>query len=84
MALKLDFTTITGLNCADSYARIEQINISKSGATALVRFYADPLTLPSFHSDVYEFSHDCEKENVFKQAYNFLKTLPAFENAIDC
>lgn len=85
MAFSLNYVTSAGLTCDNCYARIEQLNISKTGATAIMRYYVDAGNPTPFESKTYEFNYNLSgNDNAFKQAYEHIKTLPEFSDATDC
>jgi hypothetical protein len=71
------------LVCSSAYWRIEQIIGNKQSLTFVVNAYATDQG-PMLHSDQFLFVPDLEGPNPIKQAYQFLKTLPEFSDAIDC
>lgn len=84
MALKTSKVTEYGLEAQNAYARIETVSMpDKNTAVFSVAFYVNT-SFPSFTKEQYAFNHDLDGENVFKQAYCYLKTLPEFANATDC
>ena len=84
MALSHYYITPSGFSCDQSYVRVEHVAVSKSGASAEVRWYTQASGYPSFHTQTVTFDYELEGENPIKQAYNHLKTLPEFADAVDC
>jgi hypothetical protein len=92
MALSNSIETPFGITLPDAYCRIEHAEIFKNlRAQITVTFYAvkpvvsdDGEQTEAIKSIVYGFPFDLNGENVFRQGYNYLKTLPEFANAVDC
>lgn len=84
MALTLPFTTATGLTCDAAYVRVEHVMATKSKANVQACWYAKPSGYPCLQSSTHSFDYDLNGENLIKQAYLHLKTLPEFAYAIDC
>lgn len=74
-------TTTIDENFTEIYVKVESVNSSKNKATASISFKLDETQL--FYK-YYEFPLDLDGPNPIKQAYQFLKTLPEFSNAVDC
>jgi len=88
MALLISTTTPFGFQADGCYCRIESVLIEKkTSGTFSASIYlnseaantAVPLSIKSF-----EFPVDLDGPNPIKQAYEHLKTLPEFKDAIDC
>jgi hypothetical protein len=71
------------LVCSSAYWRIEQIIGNKQSLTFVVNAYATDQG-PMLHSDQFSFVPELDGDNFIKQAYQFLKTLPEFSDAVDC
>lgn len=63
-----------------AYVKVETVSGTKSKASANVSF-ADGIKK---FIKTYNFKIDLDSGNYIAQAYKHLKTLPEFENAIDC
>jgi hypothetical protein len=84
MALKKTSPTKFGFDIPNAYIRIEGVRIiNKFEIKFQVRSY---VTVENAHfNDVeYSCSYDIDGKNPLKQAYEYLKTLPEFDGAIDC
>ena len=69
---------------ADAYIRVEQVSASRVGSSADVIIYRKKDGQQLVRQS-YQFSAELEPgENHLKQAYEFLKTLPEFADAVDC
>lgn len=71
------------LVCNSAYWRIDQIIWNKQGLTFVVNAYATNQG-PMLYSDKFSFAPELDGDNFIKQAYQFLKTLPEFSDAVDC
>ena len=76
------------------YVRIHRIDIYASPATSdkvcrvMIQFYANKATraecMSPIKEDVFTFNYDLESEdNLFTQAYTYLKTIDQFSEAVD-
>ena len=67
----------------EAYLRVDRVEMTKTTGTAHVGYYKEGgqgfLTSASF-----PFIPDLEGDNSIKQAYDQLKTLPEFADAVDC
>jgi hypothetical protein len=92
MALSNTLKTDFGITLPDAYCRIEHAEIFKNlRAQITVTFYAvkpvvseDGEQTEAIKSIVYGFPFALNGDNVFRQGYEFLKTLPEFAEAKDC
>lgn len=84
MALMKKTTTYFGIEVLNAYHRVEGVRIvAKNKLQFQVRVSIDGLA-PHFSDTEYECAYDLNGKNPIEQAYIFVKTLPEFENAIDC
>jgi len=68
------------ITISDVYIKVGSVVVDKDSIMAKVSFTKDiKLTERS-----YSFPADLDGPNFIKQAYEYLKTLPEFANAIDC
>jgi hypothetical protein len=72
-----------GINIANAYYRVSQVQLGKSQMTAIASLHASA-EAPELASTMHGCPYDIEGDNPIKQAYEHLKTLPEFEGAIDC
>jgi hypothetical protein len=85
MAIKQNISTVSGIDVADAYHRVEQvILVNKSNITFAVNAYKDSEIKAYLTSKFYSCQYDLEGSNPMAQAYAHLKTLEEFENAVDC
>tara|TARA_R110000868_G_scaffold63184_2_gene190437 strand:- start:113 stop:370 length:258 start_codon:yes stop_codon:yes gene_type:complete len=85
MALKKTVLTTHGFDAVDAYHRVEGVRLN--GKTSLffqVRSYKDDSGVPAFADASYDAAYSINGANPIAQAYEHLKTLPAFAGAIDC
>jgi hypothetical protein len=84
MALKKTVVTSQGFEAIDAYHRVENVNlVKKDKINFQVRSYKDP-SFSAFEDTYFECEYSLFDANPIKQAYNHLKTLPEFADAIDC
>jgi hypothetical protein len=84
MALKKSIETNFGLTVENSYIRVEGMRIfEKNKLQFQVRYFVDN-THPHFQDVTYSCMYEIDGQNPFKQAYEYLKTMPEFAGAIDC
>jgi hypothetical protein len=81
ISLKNNFGENTVFN--DAYIKVRSVNFSKEVAQANVDYYgfdqSKLLTIKQYSFDVL-----LDGPNPIKQAYQFLKSLPEFSDAVDC
>lgn len=83
MAIKVNTKLATGIRVDGAYCRVEYPSLTKDSLTFHLRKYVAE-DKPFFEENIYTASYILEGENPFKQAYLYLKTLPEFQDAIDC
>lgn len=83
MAIKIDVKLENGLECKGAYCRVESLSVTKQNINFSLRKYVRE-DLPAFDGQSYFCDYVLDGENPYKQAYNYLKTLPEFADAIDC
>ncbi|WP_375104044.1 hypothetical protein ACDZ28_13655 [Paenibacillus sp. RS8] len=90
MALALEKLTLdSGIDVESSYVRIDTINGNKNSLTIGVSYYVSQESFsegkPFFEMEWHTFQPSVADGslNYHKQGYEYLKTLPKFENAID-
>lgn len=92
MALKINTTVPATDETINAYANIDYLRIKKDAdkvmVTVLVTYYASALmkeVTKIMKADRFIFPLDLESnDNAYIQAYNYLKTLSEFEDAVDC
>ncbi len=85
MALKKTTTTAQGFTADDAYFRIEEVKfLGKDKIGFNVRGYKDDSGLPAFEDRALSCDYDIDGKNPIAQAYKYLKTLPEFDDALDC
>lgn len=89
MALLIDVFMDNGISVEKAYAQIENLSGKKNKIVIYLNYYvnADAAAngTPSFKQSVHEFIPSTNELSLRwdKQAYEFLKTVPEFEDAID-
>jgi hypothetical protein len=88
MALQKDFKQSSAffngeLVARDCYWRVDKILGNGHNLSISVNGYAKD-TKKIIASRSFDFAPELEGKNFIAQAYDHLKTLPAFENAVDC
>jgi|APSaa5957512535_1039671.scaffolds.fasta_scaffold43335_2 hypothetical protein len=82
MAIKINTVLDSGIKSDNSYSRIESLQVSKDTISFSLRRYTE-IGKPFFFESSYTAPYSLDKENPFKQAYEHLKTLPEFADAVD-
>jgi hypothetical protein len=72
-----------GITVPTLYNRVEVIQLQKNSMRVKVRQYVDT-TKPYLRERHLELEYNITGENPIKQAYEYLKTLPEFADAVDC
>jgi len=67
-----------------SYIRVAHITGTKDQITANVVFHKNSGNGEMFKANAHTFKPNMDGGNFIKQAYEYLKTLPEFANAVDC
>jgi hypothetical protein len=83
MALQKTAQTNFGFDVKNSYIRVEGVRVEKDKIQFQARTSVDGVK-PHFADVSYECGYVIEGENPIKQAYEYLKTLPEFDGAVDC
>ena len=85
MALQKTVPTPFGFEAQGAYHRVEGVQLTtKTQINFQVRAYKDASGVPYFAEQQHSCAYDLNGANPIAQAYEFLKTLPEFENAADC
>lgn len=88
MALKKTVTTLHGFEAVDAYHKVVSPHVigKETLSFSLESFNISPEDNPQpFRQNSYTTAFEMESElNVFEQAYIYLKTLTAWEDAEDC
>ena len=82
MALQLNYTH-NGIAVENCYCRVSTVQGGKTTLTAEVSFHASS-EHQAFYGKAVGFVPDMDGDNFIKQAYQYLKTLPEFSDAVDC
>jgi hypothetical protein len=84
MAFTKSTKTAHGFDAINAYHRVEAVSINeKNSITFHVRIYKEA-GLPFFDEKVMSAPYNLEGANPIKQAYLYIKTLPEFEDVVDC
>ena len=85
MALKQKISTVSGIEVADAYHRVERVTfVDKANITFAVNAYKDSEIKAYITSKFYSCDYNISGNNPIAQAYVHLKTLEEFANAVDC
>jgi hypothetical protein len=83
MALQLNKTTKEGITVTDAYCKVGSIsNLDKTVMIVNVNYSGDKDSKP-FTVERVSIAYDMTGDNPIKQAYDHLKTLPEFADAVD-
>jgi hypothetical protein len=91
MGLKLA-TNFRGVDLPEAYFRVTQVTVTKDSAVATVGTFASesaatpasgPRNSNALAYTEYPLNYDLAGSNPIEQAYDFVKTLPEFEGAVD-
>ncbi|WP_175074665.1 hypothetical protein [Terribacillus sp. AE2B 122] len=90
MALTMTITTTDGITISNAYGKITNFNGDKHQFSFTINFYiskeaAEEGIAPlRTGNNSHSFSYDLiDSRNLYEQAYDYLKTLDFFKNAID-
>lgn len=85
MAIKSAMLTKSGIEVFDAYHRVEQMKFQgKDVIQFYVRSYKDKDSQFPIEEADFGCAYDLNGANPFQQAYEFLKTQPAFKSSINC
>jgi len=68
----------------EAYGQVTSASVTKAGSTAHLIVYSDAGKATAVEARFFEFGYDLDGTNPIKQAYEHLKTLPEFADAVDC
>lgn len=89
MGLLINVELNNGITVNQAYARISEMKVNKESSELYLRYYLNQETYLSgkneLRQDYFSFNPDISdgSENLWKQAYIYLKYLPEFSGAID-
>lgn len=83
MAIKNTVETGFGIEVEEAYLRVEFPFINKDSMSFNLRKYVSK-DLPFFSEDMITCDYDIEGSNPYSQAYEYLKTLDEYSDAVDC
>lgn len=84
MAIKKTIETLQGVKVQDAYCRVENVSLrGKDTIYFVLRSYADT-SKSFFQEDNFLSAYDMSGKNPIAQAYEHLKSLPQFSDAVDC
>jgi hypothetical protein len=87
MAIKQTVSLTTNFNTEaifeNAYINVNNVKIEKAYANAIFYIFKKK-NGQLLNQKAYSFDYDLNGENPIKQAYQFLKTLPEFSDAVDC
>ena len=72
-----------GVSVPDAYIKIIRFDGDKSSLTVGVGYFASP-EHEMLYSDALAVPYAIDGSNPIQQAYEYLKTLPEFADAVDC
>jgi hypothetical protein len=85
MAFSRAIDTSWGISVPDAYCRIEAVSlVNKNTISFHLRSYAVAEGFPFFTEQILSCDYNLDDPNPIKQAYEYLKTLPEFSDAVDC
>ena len=85
MALSRTISTDWGITVSGSYCRVEAVSLtSKDRISFHARSYTASEGVPFFAETRVDCPYEINGENPIKQAYEHLKSLPEFADAVDC
>ena len=85
MALLLDVTLASGLVAPNSYLRITSVYlVPKTRTLVSLSYFTSPTNSIAYQTIEQPVAYVLDGPNPIKQAYEHLKTLPEFADAVDC
>ena len=83
MAIKSNIELQNGIKVDGAYLRVEFPSINKDLMSFNLRKYVNT-DLSFFSEDMITCDYDIEGSNPYSQAYEYLKTLDEYSDAVDC
>lgn len=83
MAISKNIELSNGIKVDGAYIRVEHPSLTKDNMHFCIRKYVVS-NKPFFSEEYVEAPYTLEGANPFKQAYEYLKSLPEYSDAIDC
>lgn len=85
MALEMNVVSPQGFLAKNAYIYVQSVSlINKTQMDVCVQFLKDKESIVPFKNQNWACAYNLENGNPFAQAYEYLKTLPEFEGAVDC
>lgn len=84
MALQKTLITPQGFTAVDAYITCENTRLLGKDLVEFHINYCKEKGAASFNNEYRTGAYDIEGANPIKQAYEYLKTLPEFADAVDC
>jgi hypothetical protein len=84
MALKKTITILGDIEIKDAYLRVERISISNKNQLDFLISGRKTLESPIASSTPHQCPYDINGKNPIAQAYEYVKTLPQYSDAVDC
>lgn len=84
MAIKKTIILSSGLVANDAYIRVVRVNVTWKNSGNVEMSYHVSADQPPFQTRQFSFQYDLQGDNPWRQAYQYIKTLPEFEGAEDC
>ena len=84
MALSKTVTTPQGFEATNAYITCVNIRLYGKNSMEFQTRAAKEKEFPSFSDTTYSAAFNLDGPNPIKQAYEYLKTLPEFADAVDC
>ena len=83
MALSKNTVTASNLEIQDAYIKVAKVEVTKN-LMGITISYSKDSDSEAFQKAIYSASYDLDGNNPIAQAYEHLKTLPEFADAVDC
>lgn len=84
MALKKDIILESGVRVSAATVKVGTVSVTGKAKISFSVFYFVEAHQRAFHETAHECAYVMSGENPIKQAYEYLKTLPEFADAVDC
>ncbi|WVK90002.1 hypothetical protein [Burkholderia phage vB_BpP_HN02] len=83
MGLIVNTTAPGDIPVNGAYVRVEEVRLAGSINTFSIRKYVRVGAPNAFASEMYSIKYDIEGANPFRQAYDYLRTLPEYKDSVD-
>ena len=83
MAISKNVELENGIKVEAAYIKVDTLSVTKDSINCVIRKYVD-VNKQAFDSEIITAPYTLDGANPFIQAYEYIKSLPEYTDAIDC